>query len=129
VTCTGTEPLEVHGTVTFRVVALPPVTVAATPPMLTALEPGVALKLMPVRVAAAPGTSGDGDTEVTCGAAEASVPGGVSVATYSVNAKVVTVAGMFSCQFLAVETSAVDSTPSAPSSPWSTPPMLPPYWK
>src|SRR6185436_13508093 len=125
----GWLPVEAQGTVTVSEVGLAAVTGALWPPMSTESLAGVALKLMPVSVADAPGTSGFGETPVTCGAAVTMEPGGVSVLTYSTKLKVVTVLGMLSCQVFALDTSAVLRIPSAPSSGWSIPPIWPPYWK
>jgi hypothetical protein len=129
VTCTGTLPLETQGTVTVSEVAVAAVTVATRPPMVTVLLAAVVLKLVPVRVAEAPGTMGLGETEVTCGATLSSSPAGVSVETMRRNVKLLTLVGIFRRHCLADETSDEARIPSAPSSPWSTPPMAPPYWK
>lgn len=55
------------GTVTVRVVAVAPVTVAFAPPKYTVLFAGVALKLVPVIVREAPDAALVGEKEVMVG--------------------------------------------------------------
>ena len=62
-----------HGTVTVSVLTVAEVTVALAPPIVTVLSATVGLKLRPVRVADAPGTSGEGLIEVMAGPTQVTV--------------------------------------------------------